>query len=534
MRAHQDGDKGVTSPAALQALETHSGASVIVIPTLMYEGGAYKAHIRFRTAGAATDRVAPLQTAAILSALPGDAAYRLTREMATTVEGHFAAIAPTRASVLAWLRRLTGGTDPMRPHARTLEAAIAFERGVDAYEQQEYHWRWRPSLPRRNSTPATRWHSRGSAAPPRRCDVPTTPRKRRSRRWRSRQPTRLSSHGCWSTPRQLKFVASSMPPRSLTRRWCGVFRTSRHGSPNALRCSNGRDRIDDAIDAHVDALALDPGRARSELDLCRLYNQKRDATKAKERGRRALERFSTLEDAGGAAQAHLCLDRGPAPGQRGRTGRGATSRRARRCSAFTAAGADYNVARALHHVALVAEARRRSQGRRRVVGAGSAVEPAPSATPTSRPPFSITSGSPSSGWETRLRALEFYGPGYTFHARPGKRRAGRQPAWRISAPFASNTAAADRERGLREVENALENVQKAGNKNLEVICLQAKAAYHRAAAEYEPAERLLRQAEAIAENSGLQEDSSGLRSISRGWPSTAATTRALAIGLPPR
>src|SRR5688572_12593746 len=42
-------------------------------------------------------------------------------------------------------------------------------------------------------------------------------------------------------------------------------------------------RTDDAINAHLEALTLDTGLARSELDLCRLYNRKSDYAKARQR-----------------------------------------------------------------------------------------------------------------------------------------------------------------------------------------------------------------------------------------------------------
>jgi tetratricopeptide (TPR) repeat protein len=503
LRVYRDGGKGVIGPAALQALETHSGARVIVIPTLMYEDGAYSAQIRFRTAGAATDAVAPVETAPILSSLPADAAYRLTRDVATVVDRHFAAIGPTRGSVLAWLREVTGRTAPMRPHARTLEAAIAFERGVDAYDQQEYH------AALQSFTAATDLDSGNALA---HAWVGRTAHVMRRPNDAAKAALQALALKTDDTPViagllvdataaeiRREFDAAEEYYAALVRR----FPDEPAWVAERAALLDRQGRIDDAINAHVRALALDPGRARSELDLCRLYNGKRDTTKAKDRGRRAFERFSTLGDAGGAAQAHLCLTDAM------RQGNAEELAEARRhastaLSTFTAAGAAYNVARALHYVALVANAQSELK-----VAADSWDQALPRARAVGNANLEAAIlnniGVAFERLGNPIRALQMYSEGYAFHANQGNESGATASLANVGAIRIQYGAAADRERGLREVDNALKNAAKAGDKSFEVFCLQARANYHRAAAEYRDAERLLLQADAIAEVNGLQD-----------------------------
>ena len=501
LRSYRVAGKDVSSPGALQALETQSAAAVIVIPTLIYDDGAYRARVQFRLAGAG-DRVPPIETLAITSPLPLDAAYRLTVEVAAAVDHHFASTGPTRAQAAAWLRRVAGRAVRTRPHARTLEAAIEFERGVDAFEQQEFHTALQSftAAAQLDSSNALlqAWVGRAAQAMRRPNDAATAAQKALALKTSDTSPVAALLVDAIAAEIRREFAAAEESYLQLARR----FPDEPAWVAERAALLDRRGSIDPAINAHVETLALDPTRVRSELELCRLFNRKSDGTNARERGRRALARFSERGDRGGQAQAHLCLAdalRQGTPDELVEARRHADAALA----AFRVAGATYNIARAHHYVALAAEALgdlkvaadswENALARARDVG-NADLEAA----------VINNLGVTFERLGDPVRALEFYEAGYAFHASQGNEDGATASQANVGAIRIQYGG--DRQRGLHEVENALKNVRNAGEKSFEVFCLQAIAAYHRLAAKYPDAERLLLQAEAIARTNDLQDE----------------------------
>ena len=138
VRRFRSAGQNVSSREAIQALTVHSGAQIIIAPTLLYENGAWRTRVELRDAGTATN-VATYTTDRVASSLMKDAAYGLLRPLAARIAGHFTATGPRRAYVADRIRTLVRPAPAAGlPRLRTLDAAEAFEQRVDAYEQQEY------------------------------------------------------------------------------------------------------------------------------------------------------------------------------------------------------------------------------------------------------------------------------------------------------------------------------------------------------------------------------------------------------------
>src|SRR5262249_50878785 len=112
-------------PAAVKAIESASGAAVVIVPTLLYDSGAWRARADLQDAqGAAIGRP---ETAPIAAAL--------------TKEGGATAVRPPASAHQSRLqsRRWSLAGAAARPvRFGSLEAAKAFEEGVNAFDEGEF------------------------------------------------------------------------------------------------------------------------------------------------------------------------------------------------------------------------------------------------------------------------------------------------------------------------------------------------------------------------------------------------------------
>ena len=110
---------------AVRAVAATSGAGAVVVPTLLYEAGAWKARAEVRDRGGAV--VGRLETPSIESSLSKEAAAALIVSLAEQVEGRFEG------------SRWRLGGEPARPaRFQSLEAAKAFEEGFSAFDAGEF------------------------------------------------------------------------------------------------------------------------------------------------------------------------------------------------------------------------------------------------------------------------------------------------------------------------------------------------------------------------------------------------------------
>ena len=116
-----------SSSDAIQAIATQGGASFVVVPSLEYRNATWLAQVQIRNVDTGTV-MNSYETDALTSSLPKDTALRQIALLAEKVQAHFKANGPNRS----YTRR------PTSARFRNLDAAKAFEEGLNAYEQLEY------------------------------------------------------------------------------------------------------------------------------------------------------------------------------------------------------------------------------------------------------------------------------------------------------------------------------------------------------------------------------------------------------------
>ena len=112
---------------AIQAITASTGAALVVVPTLLREGAAWRARVELRDPQIANN-VWEHETSSKTSSLTRDVAYRLAMVLSVDIETH---LKSRRASVLETLMGLwpSGGQQPSG-RVRSLDAAKAFADGT--------------------------------------------------------------------------------------------------------------------------------------------------------------------------------------------------------------------------------------------------------------------------------------------------------------------------------------------------------------------------------------------------------------------
>jgi len=501
-RFSRGGDSDVTSRDAVQSIATDAGAATIIVPTLLYDSpsGAWRARVEFRRANTATNlRVA--ETAPIVSSLSKDTAYELAVAASALVNDHFES---PQTQVLASLGLLFGGReDRLRAASmRTLDAVDAFERGLRAYEALEYSaaleaFQSAAGLDTRHPLPAA-WVSRvarlltqwdmAREAGDRAVGLLTA----------TTSPSDALFAHAVSAEAYRRNVEAARDYRALT--------TSVPDEPFWLaELAAFQDRAGQTAEAvgsyHV-LLERDPKMIRPHLELCRLYNSTRmnESGLAREHGAQARDRYAAVGDEIGEALALLCLTdilRVGDPQARAE----ARQLAERAMTMFERAGAQYNLARSFHYMA-VTRAREDPVGaidawKRSLTIAQKVKNTALEAT------VLVNLGTANFDMGNRTQAVDYY----RRSSRANEARGDEQgAAYNLANAGALLIGYGTRpDEGLRDVQNALAVVQKI-DKNFEAFCLRMMARYHRQIGRRADAERELRQAEAIARERNLQED----------------------------
>ena len=167
----------VSSREALQALTAQSGARVIVVPTLLYENGSWRARVEFRDATPPPTQRRTASTA-VVSSLMKDAVYRLMPSLAARIDEHFTAAAPWRIRLATRIRRMTG-RQSRRGRARSHSTRQpSSSRDSTRTSSRSMRPRRTCSPPPRDGTSAIRCCWPGVAGPPASCDWMTRRRRR--------------------------------------------------------------------------------------------------------------------------------------------------------------------------------------------------------------------------------------------------------------------------------------------------------------------------------------------------------------------
>jgi tetratricopeptide (TPR) repeat protein len=339
----QDGTD-VSSREAVQALTTQSAARFVIVPTLLYEDGAWRARAEFRNPETAVN-VAVYETDPVISSLSKDTAYGSMASLAGGIQEYFKANGPGR----------TYGVRAPAARLRTIDAAAALEQGLNAYEQLEFAAARTAFEHATEEDPrhplAFAWLSR--VAQFLRQDVAAREAADRATRLISPQTPEVDALfvAAVSAEAQRDFTAAEARYRDLVSRYAD--------EPAWLvelaSFQDRRIRAEDAIVTYREALRRDDGLARPHLELCRLYNRVNESASAKQEGDAALSAYRALGNRGGEAQALMCLTdrlRLGTDEERAEAGRDAESA----LEIFRDVGYAYNLARAQYYVALAAEA----------------------------------------------------------------------------------------------------------------------------------------------------------------------------------
>ena len=506
VRRFQAPGQDVSSREAMQALAAHSDAGLIVVPTLLYENGEWRARVEFRRPDTATaDGV--YETAPVVSSLLKDTVYGLMPRLAEGVEAQLLTTAPRRAYVAGLARGLIGRGTPMHAvRLRTLDAAALLERGLDAYDRLEY-------------SAALRAFVAAAEQDPRNPVIAA---------WRSRTATfmRRDTEAADSAEQAAGMAGDQLPARD---RWFvdavvnearrafgaaeGSYRDIAARYPDEAAplvelagFLDRRGRTADAIVTYQQALAVDDSAARAEVELCRLYNRSNEGANARDRAQRAVEKYQALGSLPGKAQALFCL------ADTLRNGGDQEREQARRSAdealkILESIGSEYQIARAYYYVALVAGV----QGRR--ADAAASGEQSLAATRKAgnlvlEPLVLMNLGVTHEALGNRSRASDYYQQSYKLYESLGdEARAAQIQANRAALLIQSGINA---EEGLRDLQNALAVFRKIGDRNFEVFAALLTGAHHRYAGRILDAERELNRGLAIARERDLNDDIAAL------------------------
>jgi len=472
----------VASPAAVRAVREGSGAPVIVVPTLLYDRGAWKARAELLDArGIATGRI---ETEPIESSITKEAAATLVAALASQVEDRFR------------VRRWFGGAAPVRPaRFASLDATQAFEEGLSAYDAAELA-EARDAFARaaredpRHPLPVA-WLARVAQV---------TGDRTAAIEAADRAEARLQG----APPADALFVQAVLAEVRRQDENAGAsyaaLAAARPDDASALMELAGYQdrsgRTADAVATYRRALDLDPRQAGPALELCRLYNSTRmnDAAQARAFGERARTAYASVGWRAGEAQALLCMAdilRVGKPDERAQARALATQA----LDVFQSMGLRYGVARAQHYVALAARAEddlpAAASWWEKALASAQAVGNA-SLEGTVYTNLGVT----HTALGNRARALDFYRQSYQMAERRGDQR--RAAYSRANAGALLLEYGSQPEEGLRFVEAALRVVRSLGDTNFEVFCLQLIAAHDRFMGRHEAARRGIAQALGIA------------------------------------
>jgi serine/threonine protein kinase/tetratricopeptide (TPR) repeat protein len=338
------GAADVSGSEAIQAIATVSGARYVIVPRLVTRGNAWQATIELRSVETGAN-IATYETPVVASSLPRETAYRLITSVAGRIQDHFKTGRfgrPVHAR-------------PASSRFRSVEAARAFERGLNAYEQLEYaaalaalqqaaslddqHAMTQAWLSRLSLLLSQRSEAAGAARRARQLVSPETPR------------------------REAAFVeavlAESQNDLELAaERYRALISLAPDDTAPYVELADFLKRKDDqadAIEAYHAVLRLDAAYARPHVDLCDLYTRTDDHPLAERHARTAVEQYRKLRNKGGEAQALLCL--GEVQREQGgvrlpEAKRNVTDAR----DIFESLGQPYNLARAFQYEGLIAYA----------------------------------------------------------------------------------------------------------------------------------------------------------------------------------
>jgi eukaryotic-like serine/threonine-protein kinase len=498
LRSTRAGGGDVSSVDVVRALARHSGAKVVVVPTLLFDGHQYRARAQFQdvATGVSVAGFGDVETPAMPSAIAGETAYRAVVTLADAIQDRF--------SDGIWTRAFR--PRPSAARLRTLDAVHAFHEGLDAFDQLEY-------------SAAREAFERATAL---------DPRHPVAWAWLARvdQILRRPSDASEAAERAGSLIIEDTPESDalFVRAVVAESRRDSETAEKRYRELSARDddsvglielagfeertgRSEAAVESYQRALAADPGLIQPEVNLCRLYNRLEMSTRAVEHAERARRRYAEIGARSGEAQALLCLVDVLRAGDEAKR-RDATRHAEEALTIFSALGLRFNEARAHHYLALTAE----SRGDLRNAAASwekSLTAASSSGNRGLEAVVLMNLGVAYQALGDRAQAIEHYEQSFKKHEELlDEREAARALANAGALTIEYGTPP---DRGVQQLQTALVVAQKLGDKTFEMFCRQQLGAHSGNAGDFDAAERLLNMALSVAEAQRLDEDGARIR-----------------------
>jgi tetratricopeptide (TPR) repeat protein len=478
LRRLESNGTDMSSREALEVLRAATGASIVILPTLIYEDRQWRARVEiFNAATMVPHEGGTYETSPAASALDKETAHRLIGDLVPIVQEHFNRTPWRSYSVRSRSARLG-----------TLDAAKAFTDGFNAYEEQEYMaasaaFELAAGLDPIN--PLLRaWVSR--AAMRMRRDGEAASAAIEATRLVTRETPdmdRLFIEAVSAEARKDAGVAEARH-RELVRRYPDDVTWQMELAAFQERRGYRREDWIAAVQTYQDVAMRDAGIIRPHLELCRLYNLLQEPQKAKDEGGRALAAYQEARWRGGEALARFCLV------DVLRTGNASERKLAEEHASVAAAlltdlEFDYNLPRAFYYQGLAAGEQGRLQA---------AIELFDEALRRARdvgnhPLEPIVLGNLGTAHDrsgSPVEADAYYSSSGSLYERLGdERRAARQQLNRSALRIAYGEQPVD---AFKALENALEVVHRLGDADAEVTALETKALYHRLVGQFDDAD----------------------------------------------
>ncbi len=491
----------VSSRDALQAISGSTHAQQIVVPTLLYENGSWRARLEFRQPVTAINE-ATIETPSVTSSLVKDTAYGLVPALTEVINAHFVN-ASYRQRLQAWASRLTKkGPAEAQHHLASLDAAAQFERGIDAYERLEYAAALRDFTSATQSDPANpmvaAWKSRAAWLMRQdRVAVEAADAAMRLLTPETAPSTALFARAVSAEARRETAMAEA--------RYRELAAMHRDDSLSMLELAAFQDRATrnrDAIASFQQIVAGGDVLIRPRIDLCRLYVRINESASAKEYGRQALEAAVRLGDRAMQAQALFCLTDAlrvgtPEERKQARVHAKAAS------DLVQAISGEYQRSRAGYYVGLAAWAE--GAVPEAITEWELAVQEARRTGNLQLEPLLLMNlGVAEERRGRRARAENYYRDAYMAYELLGDNARAAQIQANRGALLIEYSDHPDE--GRRDVENALAVARKLGDRTFEMFCLQMVGVHDRYAGRHADAVRAFNQAVAISRERDLKDD----------------------------
>jgi tetratricopeptide (TPR) repeat protein len=483
----------VSSLASIGAIAEHSGIQTVIVPTLEYKDRRWRGRIEIRNAQTGLSEGA-YDTESAASALITETANDLVTPLADLIEKHFAERLPVRASVSVRLAALRAGAPMPSRRIATLDAAVKFEQGLNAYSDLEYGKASESFTEATSLDPGNpivhAWLSRVLRLMRRDAEAVAA----------AETASRTLNDGTNARDRLLieAIVGEARRDAATSEaRYREAVDLDRRDATAMMELAGFLDRAGrtaDAVDAYMQALNLDSRLYVADVELCRMYNRLGESLRARERAERARTNLGSLRAVGAEAQALLCWAdslRSGTPDEQ-RAARSAVEEALR---SFESIDAVYNIPRAYNYLATIAGLQR-ARAEARTLGVQALESAQRAGNIVIQPLVLMNLGATEASLGNYPRASELYQQSYeryrTFgdNARAAEIQANRGA---LLIDFGPSPDA-----GLREVDNALEVARQLRNNDFEAFCLYVIAGYHMYAGHRAEAESYLSQVLSIA------------------------------------